>query len=268
LWLVARNEPFRSKDLVLILRIVLSLAVAVLGATIPGFLQLKWSGLGLGIRAGGALALFALTYLLPPSGLQDQGHISDRDRDLAWEKLDRDVIDKDVRFRDIKEDFKIREALLPPKVYDKIEEVRKKNNYNDSRPYTSFVTREVSEQSLPRGISLQPGMSAVLRAYGLVLRNGHWATTRGQVAYTPIGVREVDLSGFQLGGSRIHLVLIVFPLDNAFYQRLPNRKVGALDGLLEYHWPEEGGLPHGTVIGSVDRGRCDPYQLHSQPWLR
>jgi hypothetical protein len=45
---------------------VLSLATAVLGATIPGFLDIGWKGRGLAIRAGGALALFVLTFVYTP----------------------------------------------------------------------------------------------------------------------------------------------------------------------------------------------------------
>jgi hypothetical protein len=37
-----------------------------LGATIPGFLDMSWSGLGLAVRAGGALALFVLTFTYTP----------------------------------------------------------------------------------------------------------------------------------------------------------------------------------------------------------
>lgn len=48
------------------LRVVLSFATAVLGATIPGFLEIGWKGTGLAIRAGGALALFVLTFLYTP----------------------------------------------------------------------------------------------------------------------------------------------------------------------------------------------------------
>jgi hypothetical protein len=45
----------------------------VLGATIPGFLSVGWSGSGLTVRAGGALALFVLTYLFTPDLATKQG---------------------------------------------------------------------------------------------------------------------------------------------------------------------------------------------------
>lgn len=68
-FLVIRNEPFSDRNLVVLVRIILSLAVAVLGATIPGFLNFGWNARGFALRAGGALALFALTFLLTPSVL-------------------------------------------------------------------------------------------------------------------------------------------------------------------------------------------------------
>jgi hypothetical protein len=66
-YLVLRNTPFADPNLVVITRILLSLAVAILGATIPGFLQIDWKKQGFAIRAGGALALFIVTFLLSPN---------------------------------------------------------------------------------------------------------------------------------------------------------------------------------------------------------
>src|SRR5439155_23787790 len=51
--------------------IVLSFAVALLGATIPGFLQIGFQGGGLAVRAGGALALFFLTFFYTPKVLHN-----------------------------------------------------------------------------------------------------------------------------------------------------------------------------------------------------
>jgi len=56
-----------------VLRVVVSFATATLGATIPGFLEIGWSGRGLAIRAGGALALFVLTFLYTPDLVTKQG---------------------------------------------------------------------------------------------------------------------------------------------------------------------------------------------------
>ena len=74
-FLLIRNEKIADPQLFFVLRVVLSFATAVLGATIPGFLEVGWSGRGLAIRAGGALALFVLTYVYTPDLLtkQDQG---------------------------------------------------------------------------------------------------------------------------------------------------------------------------------------------------
>lgn len=67
LYLVVRNQPFADPNLVIILRIVLSIAAGILGATIPGFLHVQWSGGGFVIRAAGALALFVITFFGSPS---------------------------------------------------------------------------------------------------------------------------------------------------------------------------------------------------------
>ncbi len=67
LFITIRNEPFADSNLVVIFRIMLSVAAAALGATIPGFLYVDLKSKGILIRAGGALALFVLTYLLTPS---------------------------------------------------------------------------------------------------------------------------------------------------------------------------------------------------------
>ena len=64
-FLLIRNEEIADPRL--------SFGAAVLGATIPGFLAVGWSGSGLTVRAGGALALFVLTYLYTPDLVTKQG---------------------------------------------------------------------------------------------------------------------------------------------------------------------------------------------------
>jgi hypothetical protein len=70
-FLLVRNQEIASPQLFFALRLVLSLSAAILGATIPGFLELSWSGRGAAIRAGGALALFVLTFLFTPDLVND-----------------------------------------------------------------------------------------------------------------------------------------------------------------------------------------------------
>jgi hypothetical protein len=72
-FLVVRNEPFADPNLVVLVRTILSLAVAVLGGTIPGFLRVGWTVRGAVVRAGGALALFALTFLFTPQVMPSLG---------------------------------------------------------------------------------------------------------------------------------------------------------------------------------------------------
>jgi small GTP-binding protein len=65
-FLLIRNQPVADKNLVVALRVILSLVVAVFGATVPGMLKVDYSARGLSIRAMGALALFVLTFILTP----------------------------------------------------------------------------------------------------------------------------------------------------------------------------------------------------------
>ncbi|OYQ34180.1 hypothetical protein CHU95_12025 [Niveispirillum lacus] len=67
LFLLVRNQPITDPALFLALRLLLSLCAAILGATLPGFLRLDWKGKGFAIRAGGALALFVLSYVYTPA---------------------------------------------------------------------------------------------------------------------------------------------------------------------------------------------------------
>jgi hypothetical protein len=73
IFLLIRNQEIADPRLFFALRVVLSFGTAVLGATIPGFLEIGWSGSGLAIRAGGALALFVLTFLYTPDLVTTQG---------------------------------------------------------------------------------------------------------------------------------------------------------------------------------------------------
>jgi hypothetical protein len=72
-FLLVRNQPIADPKLFFVLRVVMSFSAAILGATIPGFLDIRWAGSGLAIRAGGALALFVLTFVYTPDVLPDQG---------------------------------------------------------------------------------------------------------------------------------------------------------------------------------------------------
>jgi len=79
LFLVIRNEPFSDPNLVVVFRIALSVASGILGATIPGFLNVSWKQTGLGVRAGGALALFLLSYVLSPKVIPDRVSVLERE---------------------------------------------------------------------------------------------------------------------------------------------------------------------------------------------
>ncbi|MDI3356387.1 GTP-binding protein [Pseudomonas sp. UYIF39] len=64
-YLLVRNTPI-DPSLMVALRIVMSLLVAVFGATVPGYINVGFSAKGLTVRAVGAVALFVLTYVYTP----------------------------------------------------------------------------------------------------------------------------------------------------------------------------------------------------------
>ena len=69
-FVIVRNEAFADPNFAVMMRVILSLVAAVFGATLPGFLNITWQGSGFALRAGGALALFALTYIFTPTVIQ------------------------------------------------------------------------------------------------------------------------------------------------------------------------------------------------------
>jgi tetratricopeptide (TPR) repeat protein len=80
LYLVDRNEAFASSNLAILMRIVLSVAVGIVGATIPGFLNIEYTAGGFVIRAAGALALSVMTYFGTPHVEELGLHAADAER--------------------------------------------------------------------------------------------------------------------------------------------------------------------------------------------
>ncbi len=66
-FLAIRNVPIADKNIAAMLRIILSLVMAVFGAVVPGMLKVSWKGQGFLIRAGGALALFVIAFFGTPN---------------------------------------------------------------------------------------------------------------------------------------------------------------------------------------------------------
>jgi hypothetical protein len=96
-WVVIRNEPFADDNIVLLLRIIVSVAAAVLGATIPGFLEVEWRGGGFVIRAMGAMGLFIVTFFGSPYVIQQaQPHV-EIDRPMG--EPSGDLLELNVPFR-------------------------------------------------------------------------------------------------------------------------------------------------------------------------
>ena len=109
-YVVVRNEPFADPNLVVLIRVILSLSTAVLGATIPGFLRVDWKLRGgLMIRAGGALALFVLTFVFTPSVLTPLGD------PLVWRMPENQMERLDNVLKQVPPEsrFKVRLLLLP-----------------------------------------------------------------------------------------------------------------------------------------------------------
>ncbi|MCP4106716.1 MAG: GTP-binding protein [Desulfobacteraceae bacterium] len=65
-YLVINDKPVSNPNLIVFIRTLLSLFVAALGATVPGMLNVDFSGGGLLVRATGALALFVITFFATP----------------------------------------------------------------------------------------------------------------------------------------------------------------------------------------------------------
>jgi hypothetical protein len=87
-FLVVKNQPLNDNYVVMV-RTLLSLSVASLGATIPGFLHIGWDAKGTSVRAGGALALFLLTYTYTPrvlsgNDLKKDGTVSIRIKESQY----------------------------------------------------------------------------------------------------------------------------------------------------------------------------------------
>jgi small GTP-binding protein len=69
-FLLVRNQPIADPNLVVALRILLSLMVAIFGASVPGMLKVDFTTRkGIAIRAMGALALFVISFVMTPKVL-------------------------------------------------------------------------------------------------------------------------------------------------------------------------------------------------------
>ena len=81
MYLVIRSEPFVDPQKIVWVRILLALTVGIIGATIPGLLNVTYNFAGFGIRAAGAMGLFVITFFGTPQttvfGLQDNTEYND-----------------------------------------------------------------------------------------------------------------------------------------------------------------------------------------------
>jgi hypothetical protein len=79
-YLIIRNQPLEDNAAVL-MRILVSMGVAIFGAVIPGFIKVDLTWKGVAIRAGGALALFVLTFFFTPKVFHESFQET-----AAWER--------------------------------------------------------------------------------------------------------------------------------------------------------------------------------------
>ncbi len=68
LLLIAVFIPEPTNQQMFVFRVVLALAAACVGAIVPGFLEIQGKVLEFSLRAGGALGLFLIIYLINPPG--------------------------------------------------------------------------------------------------------------------------------------------------------------------------------------------------------
>lgn len=66
--LFPRPEPFQM----FVFRVVLAIGAAAVGATLPGFFRIEARWVGFTARAGGALGLFLLVYMVNPPELMER----------------------------------------------------------------------------------------------------------------------------------------------------------------------------------------------------
>jgi hypothetical protein len=71
---IALLIPQPSDFQLFVFRLVLALAAACVGAAIPGSLEVNGTVKQITLRAGGAIALFVIIYLMNPPALAHQGH--------------------------------------------------------------------------------------------------------------------------------------------------------------------------------------------------
>lgn len=69
LYAALRDRPFADPNQVVLLRTLLSFAVAALGGVVPGFMHVGLNLWGLAIRASGAAGFFVISYLCSPTVL-------------------------------------------------------------------------------------------------------------------------------------------------------------------------------------------------------
>jgi hypothetical protein len=130
--IVIRNEPFADPNIAVLVRIFTSLAAAALGSTIPGFLHISWKGQGGLIRAGGALALFVLTYVWTPTILPTPPH-----QDKGTSLLLRDErAGQHLELSDVMSELKSPELPAEPLT---LVDVKVRNRGNE----TAYITRAV-----------------------------------------------------------------------------------------------------------------------------
>jgi uncharacterized membrane protein len=72
LLIIALVIPQPSDFQVFVFRLILALAAAAIGAILPGFLEVSGTVKNITLRAGGAIGLFVIVYLLNPPALVHQ----------------------------------------------------------------------------------------------------------------------------------------------------------------------------------------------------
>lgn len=80
--LVWRNTPFQDPNLAQMTRIILAVGCGILGACIPGFLNINYAVSGLAIRATGGMAVFLIAFFSAPDVLP-QLHLRESELELG-----------------------------------------------------------------------------------------------------------------------------------------------------------------------------------------
>lgn len=213
LYLVFRNEPFADPNLVVIVRIVLSLAIGTVGATIPGFLHVQYNAAGFALRAAGALALFVISFFGTPEvqalGLKPIEVSYQREMDVResgcgadGKPIDVMVVTDTITFSGLKSDKFVASALRSKEQTVEVYDL----NVSTDRPLNT-----ISKTELYKGDLLDELKWNINVIYGQARVRYKWENPNfgdpGLGTFSPYTIKELEITVLLPQGIEIRHVL-------------------------------------------------------------